>query len=173
VVGVETLHANREGRLTAEQAATLGRSARRSRLRRSVEFALCAIVAALATMLVFSFSRVTLVDILVPVAIAGIGAIVFRPWSDPLGADVRAGRVEVVFGAPSTPGYDILRGVLWSLLGGLANMYWTGRPGNRLVLIGPARFIVPDDRVSGIMTFTNVRAYYLPRSMTLLTTEAA
>jgi hypothetical protein len=102
-----------------------------------VEFGFCAVVAVLAALLVLSYPRVTVVDLLVPLAIAGAGGLVFKPWSDPLGADVRAGRVEAIVGAPSTPKGDVLRGVAWALLGQLSNLYWVvGRPGKQLVAIG-------------------------------------
>ena len=168
--GPDTIRINREGRLTPEQVTNLGMRARRSRIQRAVKFAMSVVIAALVFLLVVSYPRVTLAGLLVPVAIAVLGVVVFKPWSDPLGADVRAGRVEVVLGVPAVPKVDLLRRLAWAALAAGSNSSGSGSRDDRLLVVGSLRFVVPESLASAIGG-RPVRAYFLPRSLTLLSAE--
>ena len=123
--------------------------------------------------MVLSYPKVTLAGVLVPVAIVVLGSVVFRPWSDPLGADVRDGRVETVVGEPAVRSVDLVRRFAWSLLASASNYYGSMSRGDRLMTIGARRFTVPEQVASAVAGRYPVRAYYLPRSGTLLSLEPA
>jgi len=173
ISGPDTLRANREGRLTTEQASYLGKRARRARIGRVVKSGFGLVVAGLTAAFGFSYPPVTLADILVPVAIATLSVVVFRPWSDPLGSDVRAGRVEMVGAVPRVPRVDLLRRLALALLAAGWNSLGSWERDDRILVIGSVRFMVPEDLSSAIGEENPVRAYYLPRSKTLLSAEPA
>jgi hypothetical protein len=153
------LRANREGRLGPVQLARLGGGAYRSRLRRELLFAGCVIAAAAAV----SYAT-ALGDALIlagpALATAALAAFVFRPWEDPLGRDVQDGRVERVTGSPiSVTGAARPSRSLWG------DIYHFS--------IDAVRFPVPAWIWSAMDDARTVTAYYLPRSMTLVSIEPA
>lgn len=158
------LLANREGRLASRQESRLGDGAYRSRFERvtgAIVVVAVAVAAATSTANLATADpaeRITLW--IVCAAIVLLAAIVFRPWADPLGADLRTGRVERVTGLP----------VSRAALGGLGRNPW--RP-HYDVTIGGLRFHVPGWLWSAVDDERAVTAYYLPRSMTLVSVEAA
>jgi hypothetical protein len=155
---------NRAGRLASSQRSRLTDGAYRSRYERvagslaalATAAAASAYTANLATasdperLTVYAFSA----------AIAILAVIVFRPWADPLGADVRSGVVEHVTGNP------IGRASLRSVGRGA----W--RPSYELT-IGGLRFSVPAWLWGAVDEGRTVTAHYLPRSMSLVSIEAA
>jgi hypothetical protein len=151
--------ANREGRLASRQEARLGDGAYRSRFERVAGFVGSVGAAVAAAGLVSSTADA------IPVAlgaaiVVGLAAVVFRPWSDPLGQDVRTGRVERVTGSPVSA----------------ARVGVTGRglrPARYDLTIDGLRFRVPVWLWAAVDEARTVTAYYLPRSMTLVSIEAA
>ena len=152
---------NREGRLAARQETRLGDGAYRSRFERVSAFAAAAGVALVAA---GSAARVdtgigidTAIDperltvLAVAAAVIALAAVVLRPWADPLGLDVRAGQVLRVTGRFASDG------------GGLGHA----------ITIDGLRFHVPGWLWSAVDEARIVTAYYLPRSMTLVSIEAA
>ena len=158
------LTANREGRLASRQESRLGEGAYRSRFERvtgSVAAVAVAIAAATSTANLETAAPAERITVwVVSAAIVLLAAIAFRPWADPLGADVRAGRVERVSGVPSSQ----------VAIGGLGRNPWRPRYD---VTIGGLRFHVPAWLWSAVDDDRPVTAYYLPRSMTLVAIEAA
>jgi hypothetical protein len=153
------LRANRKGRLGPMQLARLGGGAYRSRLRREVLFAACVVAAGAAV-----YYAANLGDSLVlagpALAVVALSAFVFRPWEDPLGRDVQDGRVERVTGSlVSAARVDRPSRSFWG------DIYH--------VSIGAVRFPVPAWIWSAMDDARTVTAYYLPRSMTLVSIEAA
>src|SRR5687768_3599540 len=112
--------ANREGRLSSKQTVHLRNLARRSRVVRVAEALACVGLAVVLSALVVELGRFGTVDagvIVTSVAILlllSLGFFGLRPWSDPLGDDVRAGRVESIFGVPgrSERGSGLARAVM-------------------------------------------------------------
>jgi len=161
------LSANREGRLASRQESRLGDGAYRSRFDRTCAFIAAAGVALVAAVsaaridanagLDATIGPATPIDperltiLLVALAVIGLAALVLRPWSDPLGADVRAGQVLRVTGSFA------------SAAGGSGHV----------VTIEGLRFHVPSWLWSAVDEARVVTAYYLPRSMTLVSIEAA
>lgn len=158
------LSANREGRLASRQESRLGDGAYRSRFERvlgSVAAAAVALAAASSTANLATADPAERITVwIVSAAVVVLAAVVFRPWADPLGADVRAGRVERVTGLP----------VSRAAIGGLGRNPWRARYD---VTIGGLRFHVPPWLWSAVDDGRAVTAYYLPRSMTLVAIEAA
>ena len=155
---------NREGRLAARQESRLGDGAYRSRFERvigSIAAVGVAVAAATSTASLPTADPAERITVwVVCAAIVVLAAIVLRPWADPLGADVRAGRVERVSGRP----------VSRAALGGLGRNPWRPR---YEVTIGGQRFGVPAWLWSAVDDGRAVTAYYLPRSMTLVSIEVA
>jgi hypothetical protein len=158
------LPANREGRLASRQESRLGDGAYRSRFERvmgslaAVGVAIAAAASTANLQTEVPAERITVW--IVAAAIVVLAATVFRPWADPLGADVRAGRVERISG----------RAVCRAAIGGLGHSPWRPR---YEVTIGGLRFPVPSWLWSAVDGDRPITAYYLPRSMTLVSIEAA
>lgn len=156
--------ANREGRLASRQESRLGDGAYRSRFER-IAGSIAAIGVAVAASLYASRLEGAsdgehLTVYAVSAVIVGLAAIVFRPWADPLGADLRSGVVERVTGTPTSE----------ATLRRLGREAW--RAGYR-VTIGGLPFAVPAWLWGAVDDARTVTAYYLPRSMTLVSIEAA
>ena len=155
--------ANRAGRLASRQESRLGDGAYRSRFERVAGSIAAVGVAAAAILsardLAASSDLERLAVWLLSGAIVVFAAITFRPWADPLGSDVRAGLVERVTGRPV--GHARVGGLG---RGGLATRYD--------VTIGDRRFAVPAWLWAAVDDARTVHAYYLPRSMALVSLEA-
>jgi hypothetical protein len=154
--------ANRAGRLASRQESRLGDGAYRSRFER-VSGSVAAVGVAAAAILsardVAATSEVERFGIwILSGAIVLLAAVTFRPWADPLGRDLRSGLVHCVTGRPV--GHTRLSGLG---RGGLATRYD--------VTIGDRRFAVPAWLWAAVDDGRTVHAYYLPRSMALVSLE--
>ena len=177
---LDALTMNRQGRLAPSQAAVLGRAARRSRIRRAVEALAAGVMAVLIVVLTRELAAFGLGEAF-PLLAAGALALLLvaiiafdlRPWTDPLGADVREGRVESASGSPERtgrePASDALRSALVGVLRSILNLSWSSGADPRVIIGGRALWLskeLAESLPDGIL-----RAYYLPRSMTLVAIE--
>jgi hypothetical protein len=94
----------------------------------------------------------------VGLVLAALALFVVRPWSDRLGEDVRAGRVETVTGTLQKALTLAWPSVVFTSV--------------HLVTIGERRFVVPPPIWAALDVQRAVRAYYLPTSMTLISIES-
>jgi hypothetical protein len=162
--------ANRQGRLDRDQAAELRHRARRSRLVRSIEaLAFVGLGALLVALVVPGNATTPDTD---PVLIAGILVLLalafmaLRPWADPLGDDVRVGRVDSTFGVPQHS--DETSGLARAVMMFVHSPSALFVPSTHFVSIGDRRFVVAASVADVLRERQAVRAYYLPRSMTLV-----
>jgi hypothetical protein len=145
--------ANRNGRLAPDQVASLSG---RSRRRRIVGWA----VALLGAVLLVSSWALAGPDVRVQAFALSVVVVVFAGfwlWSDPLGGDVRAGRVESVVGVIQKE----TEAAGWS----------RNRSRRCIVIVGDQVFPIDRRMWAALEDGEPVRAYYLPRSLTLLSFE--
>jgi hypothetical protein len=169
--------ANREGQLSSKQTVDLRSRARRSRVVRVAEALACIGLAVLLAALVIDLGRFGTVDagVIVPSAgillLLGLGFFGLRPWSDPLGDDVRAGRVESIFGVParSERGSGLARAVM-VLVHYPSSLFM---PQTHVISIADTQFQVSSATLDAMDYGRAIRAYYLPRSMTLVSIAAS
>ncbi len=166
--GQGLLRENLEGRLTAEQWARGATLARRSRIRRTIELVTCVVIAAFTVDVGLTSYTPSAGPLIVAAAIVLAGALVFKPWSDPLGEDVREGRIQMVIGEPRIPKIDWLRRLAWFLLGGASRNPGVGVRGDRLLDVDGVRFFVDESNLEAVRGASKVRAYILPRSKILI-----
>ena len=168
----EDLVANRAGRLGAGQEASLREDSRRSRALALVRWSLVGLFSLLVAAMVASGGQVGLaLAALVPVAAC---ILLFHPWSRPLDADVRDGRVSSVLGTPSESQAESVALGLLALVAVAGSLFeggfgWPDIRRESVVMSGvrlPVGSIPRSWLGPGI-----VRAYYLPRSRQIVSIE--
>ena len=162
------LDVNRRGALTTSQAALLAERAREFRRRRVVQTAATTLVGIVVILLLASPST--------SMGLLGLGAVIvllawlqFRPWADPLADDVREGRVESVAGEVRRPARSVGSVFGRAVLTLLAGSVDAWRADERTeVAVGDRIFAAALDDAARLRAEPRVRAYFLPRSSTLV-----